>query len=183
MPPLSYELINHFRELQPALLRLQLEATLNARDFSLEVRHGSQRMVLQPQFTQPTQDAVVYVSTFSRSVKRFIGWRPEYERTWPLAVKKIDFKKFMTSHELPTPRYWQAPVAGMPHVIVKKNRSSFSEGIRGPFADAAGITLDAQQGEYFEEFTPGDIIKILLAAATLPAGWALLKRKASQKPN
>jgi biotin transport system substrate-specific component len=28
---------------------------------------------------------------------------------------------------------------------------------------------------------PGDIIKILLAAATLPAGWALLQRKASQK--
>lgn len=31
-------------------------------------------------------------------------------------------------------------------------------------------------------FIPGDIIKIVLAAATLPAGWALLKRKASQKP-
>lgn len=31
-------------------------------------------------------------------------------------------------------------------------------------------------------FIPGDIIKILLAAAALPAGWALLKRKASQKP-
>jgi biotin transporter BioY len=29
---------------------------------------------------------------------------------------------------------------------------------------------------------PGDIIKILLAAATLPTGWALLQRKASQKP-
>ncbi|HEV7797004.1 MAG TPA: biotin transporter BioY [Pyrinomonadaceae bacterium] len=28
---------------------------------------------------------------------------------------------------------------------------------------------------------PGDIIKILLAAAVLPTGWALLKRKASQK--
>jgi biotin transporter BioY len=30
-------------------------------------------------------------------------------------------------------------------------------------------------------FIPGDIIKILLAAAALPAGWALLRRKASQK--
>jgi biotin transport system substrate-specific component len=28
---------------------------------------------------------------------------------------------------------------------------------------------------------PGDIIKILLAAAVLPTGWAILKRKASQK--
>jgi biotin transporter BioY len=27
----------------------------------------------------------------------------------------------------------------------------------------------------------GDVIKILLAAAVLPTGWALLKRKASQK--
>ena len=32
----------------------------------------------------------------------------------------------------------------------------------------------------FLKFVPGDIIKILLAAAVLPAGWALLKRKASQ---
>jgi len=31
------------------------------------------------------------------------------------------------------------------------------------------------------KFIPGDIIKIVLAAAVLPAGWALLKRKASQK--
>ena len=30
---------------------------------------------------------------------------------------------------------------------------------------------------------PGDILKILLAAAALPAGWALLRRKASQKPD
>lgn len=29
----------------------------------------------------------------------------------------------------------------------------------------------------------GDVIKILLAAAALPAGWALLQRKASQKPD
>jgi biotin transporter BioY len=31
------------------------------------------------------------------------------------------------------------------------------------------------------KFIPGDIIKILLAAAALPAGWALLRRKASQQ--
>ena len=31
------------------------------------------------------------------------------------------------------------------------------------------------------KFIPGDIVKILLAAAALPAGWALLKRKDSQK--
>lgn len=30
-------------------------------------------------------------------------------------------------------------------------------------------------------FVPGDIVKILLAAAALPAGWALLNRKASEK--
>ena len=30
-------------------------------------------------------------------------------------------------------------------------------------------------------FLPGDIIKILLAAAALPAGWALLRHKASEK--
>ena len=33
----------------------------------------------------------------------------------------------------------------------------------------------------FLKFVPGDIIKILLAAAVLPTGWHLLKRKASNK--
>jgi biotin transporter BioY len=32
------------------------------------------------------------------------------------------------------------------------------------------------------KFIPGDIIKILLAAAALPLGWKLLKSRASQKP-
>jgi biotin transport system substrate-specific component len=32
-------------------------------------------------------------------------------------------------------------------------------------------------------FIPGDIIKIALGAAVLPTGWALLKRKASEKPD
>ena len=31
------------------------------------------------------------------------------------------------------------------------------------------------------QFIPGDIIKILLAAAVLPSGWALLKRRASEE--
>jgi len=31
------------------------------------------------------------------------------------------------------------------------------------------------------KYIPGDVIKILLAAAVIPTGWALLKRKASQK--
>jgi len=31
------------------------------------------------------------------------------------------------------------------------------------------------------KFIPGDIVKIVLAAAVLPSGWALLKRKASEK--
>ena len=31
------------------------------------------------------------------------------------------------------------------------------------------------------KYIPGDVIKLLLAAAVLPTGWALLKRKASQK--
>ncbi len=31
------------------------------------------------------------------------------------------------------------------------------------------------------KFIPGDIIKVMLAAAVLPSGWAILKRSASQK--
>jgi biotin transport system substrate-specific component len=32
-------------------------------------------------------------------------------------------------------------------------------------------------------FLLGDVVKVILAAAVLPTGWAILKRKASQAPD
>jgi hypothetical protein len=161
MPPLSYELINHLREMQPALLSFGLQASLNVRNFSLTVSDGHRSITLYPQFTEPTNTGVVvYTAGFSPAVKRFIGWRPDYSRQWPLAAEKLAFKAFMTSHGLPTPRHSEDPNAVMQRVIVKKNESTFSEGIRGPFADSAGVALNVHEREYFEEFTPGHIIKI-----------------------
>ncbi len=50
------------------------------------------------------------------------------------------------------------------------------------FAILTNTPLDVAFRITVLKFIPGDIVKIVLAAATLPAGWALLKRKASEKP-
>ena len=46
------------------------------------------------------------------------------------------------------------------------------------------VVMQTSPGTAFQisvlKFIPGDIVKILLAAAALPAGWALLKRRASK---
>ena len=49
----------------------------------------------------------------------------------------------------------------------------FAVSTNTPLDDAFKITV--------WRFLPGDVIKIALAAAVLPTGWALLKRKASRK--
>ncbi|MBA3356545.1 MAG: biotin transporter BioY [Pyrinomonadaceae bacterium] len=48
------------------------------------------------------------------------------------------------------------------------------------FAHVTSTPLSAAFQLTVLEFIPGDVIKILLAAAVLPTGWALLKSRASQ---
>jgi biotin transport system substrate-specific component len=49
------------------------------------------------------------------------------------------------------------------------------------FALLTNTSLSASFPLTVLKFIPGDIIKILLAAAVLPSGWALLRRRASQE--
>lgn len=51
------------------------------------------------------------------------------------------------------------------------------------FALVTNTSMPVAFGLAVLKFIPGDIIKILLAAAALPAGWALLQRKGSGKTN
>jgi biotin transport system substrate-specific component len=71
-------------------------------------------------------------------------------------------------------RFWTAAVAMAVGsiIILLAGMAGFSILTHTPPLAALLINL---------KYIPGDIIKILLAAAVLPTGWALLKRKASQK--
>ena len=72
-------------------------------------------------------------------------------------------------------RYWTAVQAMFigSVIILVAGWMWFSVITTTPFDVAFGITV--------KPFLAGDVIKIALAAAVLPTGWALLKRKASGK--
>ncbi|WP_140637102.1 hypothetical protein [Methylibium rhizosphaerae] len=161
MPPMSYELLNHLKAIQPHLAELGLRAHIDVADMSLVVLLGKQWLRMSPQFTEERPDGVVYTGTFSPKVRRFIGWRPMYDRTWSISADKLEFKRHLQAQGLPTPAHSLQGPAGLGDVIVKKARSSFSMGIRGPFSEAAArsVALGAD-GEFFESYVPGDIIKI-----------------------
>lgn len=157
---LNFYLINHFRELWPALKPLGLEAILNVQDFSLHVRYQQQSMRLPAQFTQDQAGKISYTSHFSNQVSGFIGWRPYLNKRWPLSTEKLLFKRYVAERNLRTPGFSQDRAALLKNVIVKRTSSSFSQGIRGPFRDARETSLDLAAGEYFEEYIPGNIIKL-----------------------
>lgn len=160
MPPISYELINHFKGLQPFLHPLGLEAWVDVVDLTLTVASRSARTTLLPQFTLPVGEAVVYSPSFSSKVKRFIGWKPYAPRRWLISDQKLEFKQFVAQHDLLTPPWWGRIEAAEGPFVVKRNMSSFSEGIEGPYAESREVDKALQEGEYAERYISGHIIKI-----------------------
>jgi hypothetical protein len=153
----------HFRAICECLPAIGGRATCNMETGTLDIRARGRRVELHPQFGlfRPT-GGVGYSPALVESAQFFIGWRPYFNRVWPLSFDKRSFKAFCSANGVAVPRLWTRAEEVEAPVLIKRAVSSFSEGIRGPFAPAAvtssGLTLTT--GEFFEEFVPGDIIKV-----------------------
>ncbi|HZR68375.1 MAG TPA: hypothetical protein VFB01_04885 [Burkholderiales bacterium] len=151
-------LLNHFKYVQTALERFGAEASVNARDFVLEVRAAGKRYSLCPQFLELRDGARQYTPRFQPDVHAFAGWYPYFNRRWELSDEKLKFKAYAAANGLATPEHSTDPSADMADVVVKKNVSSFSEGVDGPFRHARIRPLEP--GEYYERFVRGRSAKI-----------------------
>jgi hypothetical protein len=160
MAYLNYKqnLLNHFKYVQSALERFGAEASLNARDFVLEVRAAGKTYTLCPQFLKVSDDSRQYTPHFEPDVYAFAGWYPYFNRRWDLSTEKLKFKAYAAANGLATPEYSTDPSADMADIVVKKNVSSFSEGVYGPFRHARIRPLEP--GEYYERFVRGRSAKI-----------------------
>lgn len=154
-------LLNHLKRVHAWASETGGSATVDARDLSLEVTLASQCLRLRPQFTVWWQGRRLYTSTFSANVQGFIGWRPHAPRHWAATAEKLVFKQFARAGGVLTPDWWSEPSANIRQFIIKRNRSSFGYGIRGPFETLEpGNPLHAlDAGEYYEAFVPGRIAK------------------------
>jgi hypothetical protein len=152
--------LNHFKEIHAALERSGAEASLNASNFHLEVRRDGKTFTLCPQFLKIEEGAQQYTPFFDASVTRFIGWYPYFNKRWDLSNEKLRFKAHAVANALKTPEYSEDPQADLRDVLVKRSVSSFSEGIKGPFHSSKECPLTPGQGEFYERFVSGRIVKL-----------------------
>lgn len=134
---------------------------MNLADFSLVLAQGNRSSTWPARFIASQHDRLAYTDVMGPSVAGFAGWLPYLVRSWTTASDKIAFKQHALQHAVATP---QASVnirdASWPFLI-KKARSSFGSGIRGPFLrpDSPGLAQALEEGEFCERFIEGRIAK------------------------
>jgi hypothetical protein len=155
-------LFSHLRAISECLPKFEASARIEFETLNLLIRGRGRQIELQPQFMCRRDGGIVYTPRLSTDVRGFIGWRPYFNRIWPEATEKMIFKDFCASKELRTPARYIRAEDVRSSVLVKRSRSSFGQGMTGPFTANALKELNyvPRPGEYFEEFIHGDIAKI-----------------------
>lgn len=154
------DLLNHFKYIQNSLRDVNGEAFLNMQTFVLELRLGNRLFKLYPQFVIFVDGNIRYRQAFDGDVIRFAGWHLSANRDPFSFGQKLKFKRLLIDNGFATPAY-STDVNGAPkNILIKKNVSTFGEEIHGPFCSAHDYDTKTQDGEYYEQFMAGEIIKI-----------------------
>jgi hypothetical protein len=158
----------HFRAISECLQRMDGRANCNMETGALDVRARGRRVELLPQFGLFRPGGIGYSQTLLDNTHFFIGWRPYVNRFWPLSFDKRAFKAFCRGNGVAVPRQWNRAEEVEADVLIKRGVSSFSEGINGPYSSSAvkASSRAPANGEFFEEFIAGDIIKVWYWNAT-----------------
>lgn len=153
--------LRHAEALQQAAAAQGLSAHMDLADFSLTLSQGTRTAVWAAQFVTSVGGRLAYADRLSSLVNGFAGWMPYARRRWDTAIDKLVFKQHALRHGVATPAGGMdsAQIGGP--FIIKKARSSFGEGIRGPFVrhDPTSLEQRLQEGEYCERFITGRLAK------------------------
>jgi len=152
--------LDHVRFLRQAVLAHGGELIIAGNSMQALLRQGMRHWVLLPQFLATIDGVRQYTSSFVDEASHFAGWLPYSNKRWPLASDKLAFKRFVTSVGLKTPRFSESPGTELNNVVVKRVVSSFGEQVLGPFRTSNERLIDAAQGEYYERFIEGNLLKI-----------------------
>lgn len=152
----------HFRAVSECLAKIGGRATCSMDTGALDVRARGRRVELFPQFGLFHPGGMGYSPKLTPSTVFFVGWRPYVNRFWPLSFDKRAFKAFCRGNGVQTPRQWTRPEEVETDVLIKRGVSSFSEGLKGPYTPAAVRRMGRTpgDGEFFEEFITGEILKV-----------------------
>ena len=160
MVPSKNNFFDHVRWLRAAVQAQGGELLITGDSLQALIRRGNDHWLLLPHFLASTNGQSSYVPQITDDVTHFAGWLPYRGRRWPAATDKLIFKRFAVQAGLRTPECSVDAQAQMNDIVVKRATSSFGAQIKGPFRASAECPLNVAQGEYYERFVEGDILKI-----------------------
>ena len=151
----------HAQAVRQACAELGMQAENDLSDFSLRLRLQGREECWPARFLVTRAGQQLYSHQLAQGTTGFAGWMPYAVRQWPAGSGKSAFKRHALEHGIPTPAATRDPARIAGPFLVKPDRSSFGEGIRGPFArhDADDPAHALQEGEYYENFVVGLIAK------------------------
>lgn len=151
----------HFKMLKAALKEKQTSGQLNCDTFEINFKYKDQTHYLFPQFIERRYGQKEYVREFNlNSAKTFIGWRPYLVRPINVFKDKLSWKKAIQQAGFDLPPYSLEANNNLNPILIKRNFSCFSENIRGPFNPSEAYSQNLIEGEFFEQFIYGKIVKI-----------------------
>lgn len=157
---------NHFLAVQRWAQETGGSATVDMKDFTMEVKHRGRYYRMYPMFQAQVQGRFVHMPSITPEAKGFGGWRPYTTITHPCSTDKQMFKAHLRECGVRTPETWElgaAPPAA--DYVLKARTGSFGLGLFGPYRAGTPVQLrpgEAQQhGAMFaEQFVQGHMLKV-----------------------
>lgn len=138
------------------------QPSLDFKTAHLHVKGRGKVVQFYPQFIMPHNGSLMFTPTIQRESRMFLGWRPYFNRIWPIAVDKLAFKAFCREHSLLTPKLFARLQDVDTDVVLKRARASFGLGVSPPRIgnEIVRVAGALAEGEYYEEFKRGTLAKI-----------------------
>jgi len=125
----------HFLALQSLATGKEMRLTLNARNFTLEVKYRGRYFTMLPMFQGLANGQLFHMDSLTKDVVGFGGWRPYRTIQHPYSNDKLLFKQFLRENGLKTPEYQPQDPMRAPSFdyVIKGARGSFGKQISGPY--------------------------------------------------
>lgn len=155
--PFRRNFLQHAMAVSQWMGRRQAKGGIDPRNLSMEIAIGGNATRFYPQFVVEREDRTAFIPFLEPGVCGFVGWVPHLGKGWAESSRKLAFKAFAAQHGLRIPAWGQGDARPAAEYLVKKDDSTFGEGMRGPYDRLRVPSLQA--GEYWEHFVRGQVVK------------------------
>src|SRR5262245_43051342 len=141
---------NHFTAIQQWANDQRAQATLDLRDFTVEVKHRGRYYRMYPMFQAKVDGQLRHLTQLTPDVRGFGGWRPYQTLMHPYSTDKKLFKAYLQEVDLPAPAIWAFEGRAPAHdYVLKASRSSFGVGLFGPYHGGQAPTARAEDISHY----------------------------------